>query len=171
MDGKERREVLLKRLAAATGPLTGTALARELSVSRQVIVGDIAILRAAGTEVYATPQGYLLPGMQMADVVRGTFACCHGRDRIGEELNIVVDNGGKLLDVIVEHPVYGEIRAQLMLSSRREVAEFLEQLAVCQAEPLYTVTGGIHLHTVEAPSMQVLEKICQELRQAGVLLD
>ena len=171
MDGKERREVLLKRLREAPEPLTGTALARELGVSRQVIVGDIAILRAAGTPVYATPQGYLLPDAPTAGTVNCTVACRHERERIEEELNIIVDNGGKVLDVSVEHPVYGEIKGQLMLTSRREVREFLERLATGRAEPLYTVTGGIHLHTLEAPSEQVLAKIRHELKLAGILLD
>ena len=171
MDGKERRELLLSKLRQATDPVTGTALARELGVSRQVIVADIAILRAAGEGVFATPQGYVLPGRQESGRVSGTLACRHERERIEEELYIIVDNGGKLLDVMVEHPVYGEIRASLMLSSRREVSAFLQRLEDSGATPLYTVTGGIHLHTVEAPSANVLEKIRGELRQVGILLD
>jgi hypothetical protein len=112
-----------------------------------------------------------LPDIRENEVVAGTFACRHDWNRMGDELNIVVDNGGRLLDVVVEHPVYGEIRAQLMLSSRREVQEFLARLTDSGAEPLYTVTSGIHLHHIEAPSISVLEKIRGELKQAGILLE
>lgn len=170
VDAKNRRNVLLTNLKKSDVPLTGTALARELGVSRQVIVGDIAILRAAGINIYATPQGYTLPQPCLQGTVVVTLACRHGRDRLAEELTIMIDNGAKVLDVIVEHPIYGELKANLMLASRRELADFLHKLDQ-GAEPLSAITGGVHLHTVEVPSQEVLAKIEAELRAQGILID
>jgi Predicted small molecule binding protein (contains 3H domain) len=169
MDAKERRNQLVAKLQATGTPVTGAALAQKLGVSRQVIVGDIAILRAAGLEIYATPQGYLLPAARLPSVQTAKIACHHGWDKLADELAIIVDNGGKVLDVIVEHPIYGELKANLMLSSRHDLAEFLHKLKSSGAEPLSVVTGGVHLHTVEAPSRQALDRIEKELEAAAIL--
>ena len=64
MDAKQRREEIAALLRGAKGPITGSDLAKRLHVSRQLIVGDIALLRTGGLEIYATPQGYLLPASQ-----------------------------------------------------------------------------------------------------------
>lgn len=168
MEARDRRRALLAKLKESDQPVTGTLLARELGVSRQVIVGDIAILRAAGEDILATPQGYTLPVRPSRQVITARIACRHGRENLQQELATIIDNGGKVVDVIVEHPVYGDIKANLMLASRRELAEFLEKLE--HAEPLSMITGGIHLHTVEVPSQDVLRRIEQELRDAGILV-
>lgn len=171
MEAKERREQIVLSLKCAGQPLTGTFLAKELGVSRQVIVGDIAILRASGIDIYATPQGYIiLPGAASTSVT-ARFACRHGAESMEVELAAIVDNGGRVLDVSVDHPVYGEIKANLMLASRRDLAEFLHKSAESGAVPLSLVTGGVHLHTVEAPSKDILQKIAIELKQLGILLD
>jgi transcriptional regulator of NAD metabolism len=169
MDAKERRNRLVEKLQKTGAPATGTALAHELGVSRQVIVGDIAILRAAGVEIYATPQGYLLPAARLPSAKTAKIACQHGWDKLADELAIIIDNGGKVLDVIVEHPIYGELKANLMLASRHDLAEFLHNLKNSGAEPLSAITGGVHLHTVEVPSPEVLARIEQELEQANIL--
>ena len=169
MDARERRERLLEKLRAAEEPLTGTLLAKELGVSRQVIVTDFAILRAAGNVIYATPQGYLLPLVESKSI-KATLACKHGQDELEEELSIIVDNGGKVLDVIVDHSLYGELKANLMLGSRREIGEFLHKLKDGKAEQLASITGGVHLHTIEIPSEQVLTKIKEELKSKGILM-
>jgi transcriptional regulator of NAD metabolism len=170
MDAKERRTTLVERLRSAGRPITGGALARELGVSRQVIVGDIAILRAAGLNIYATPQGYILPEPAKRHNVSATLPCKHGLDDLEQELTIIVDNGGKVLDVIVEHALYGELKGNLMLASRRDVADFVRKLRGSGAEPLCSITGGVHLHTVEAPSHDVLAQIKEELLKYGFLL-
>ncbi|MDF2500070.1 MAG: hypothetical protein K0Q77_784 [Anaerosporomusa subterranea] len=169
MDAKERRNQLVDKLKKTGTPATGSALAQELGVSRQVIVGDIAILRAAGVEIYATPQGYLLPTAKSQSVKTAKIACHHGWDKLTDELEIIVDNGGKVLDVIVEHPIYGELKANLMLASRRDIAEFLHNLKNSGAEPLSAITGGVHLHTIEVPSQKVLTRIEKELQEQNIL--
>lgn len=171
VDGKERRKQLAELLRQAKTPLAGGALAKQLKVSRQVIVGDIAILRAGGLEIYATPQGYVVPGLPELPVITAQLACRHGRDDMAEELAIIIDNGGKVLDVIVEHGVYGEIKANLMLASRRELAAFLTSIQDSSAEPLSAVTGGVHLHTVEVPSAAVLQEIQNQLKERGFLVE
>lgn len=171
VDGKERRKQLAELLRQAKTPLAGGALAKQLKVSRQVIVGDIAILRAGGLEIYATPQGYVVPSLPELPVITAQLACRHGRDDMAEELAIIIDNGGKVLDVIVEHGVYGEIKANLMLASRRELAAFLTAIQDSSAEPLSAVTGGVHLHTVEVPSAAVLQEIQNQLKERGFLVE
>lgn len=168
MKAAERRERILDILRRGE-PVTGSELARQLGVSRQVIVQDVAILRAGGSGILATPQGYLLPSFE--EGCRRTFACRHDLGGLEEELLIIVDNGGKVIDVVVEHPLYGELRGYLMLASRREVHEFISKLKNSGAKPLYTLTdNGVHLHTVVAASEAVLETIEQGLAEAGILL-
>ncbi|KKM12470.1 transcriptional regulator [Clostridiales bacterium PH28_bin88] len=164
----DRRKTILSMLTRGE-PVTGTELARRLGVSRQVIVQDIAVLRAGGSGILATPQGYLLPSPEGG--CRRTFACRHDLAGLETELLIMVDNGGKVLDVAVEHPLYGELRGYLMLASRRDVDDFINRLQSSGANPLYTLTGdGTHLHTVEAVNEAALEAIEQGLAAAGMLL-
>ncbi|MBP2626857.1 MAG: hypothetical protein H6Q68_1568 [Firmicutes bacterium] len=171
MDAKERRVKLLEKLKDAEGPLTGTWLAKEFNVSRQVIVGDFAILRAAGTAVYATPQGYVLPTVESSKTMRVKLACKHERENLEQELTIIIDNGGKVLDVVVEHPLYGELTANLMLASRRDLTDFLRKLDASHAEQLASITGGVHVHTVEVSDDETLSRIKDELRMKGILLN
>jgi transcriptional regulator of NAD metabolism len=171
MEAKERRDKIAELLQQSRQPITGTALAKKLGVSRQVIVGDIAILRAAGVDIYATPQGYVILQAAASTVISARLACRHDRDRIETELAVIIDNGGRVLDVSVEHPVYGEIKANLMLASRRDLAEFLLKLAQSGAAPLSLVTDGEHLHTIEVPTVEVLHKITAELKSLGILLE
>ena len=125
MEAQMRREKIARRLEQAEGPVSATALAKEFSVSRQIIVGDVALLRAAGLDIAATPRGYVLPAG--VGGLRFTVASNHASDRMEEELNAIVDQGGIVLDVIVEHPIYGQITAPLRMSSRFEVGQFVER--------------------------------------------
>lgn len=170
MSGKERRKQLLIILQTANEPLTGIVLARQLGVSRQVIVGDMAILRAMGIDIYATPQGYLILANKISSVVTVKLACRHGHGEMAEELRTIIEHGGKVLDVIVEHGVYGEIKANLMIGSRHDLDAFLVSIEASGAEPLSTITSGIHLHTVEAPSVEVIEIIKKRLKEQHILL-
>lgn len=164
---KRRREIL--DILRRSQPVTGAELAARLGVSRQVVVQDIALLRARGENILATPQGYLIP---QVPTVRGrvrTFVCRHGLPELEKELLIMVENGGRVLDVVVEHPVYGELSGMLLLSRREEVQAFAARLLASGAQPLASLTGGVHLHTVEAADEAALDRIEQELAAAGVL--
>ena len=111
MEAAAHRQAILDRLRTADRPVSASSLAAELNVSRQIIVGDIALLRAGGAEISATPRGYVLP--RATDGITRTIACRHTLEQTGTELDILVDNGCTVLDVIVEHPVYGAIRGDL----------------------------------------------------------
>ena len=144
-------------LSEQGGPVTGHELAERLGVSRQVVVQDCALLRAAGEDLMATPQGYLLPGRGPA--LKAVLACRHTRERTIEELTLMVDHGLKVLDVVVEHPLYGDLRGSLMLASRADVDDFARRMAG-DVTLLSELTGGVHLHTVEAPSQERLDRAC-----------
>ena len=169
MDAQERRQAIARRLEEASGPVSAAVLAREHSVSRQIIVGDIALLRAGGMDIAATPRGYVLPA-PAAGLVR-TLACRHRADQMEEELNAMVDQGCTVLDVIVEHPVYGQLTGQLQISSRYDVEQFLARVQAHDAAPLSMLTGGIHLHTLRCPDAAAGERACAALKAAGLLLD
>ena len=168
MNAAERRTQILQRLREADKPLSATALAGELSVSRQIIVGDVALLRAAGEEITATPRGYVLDRRGAGE--RYTVACRHRSEDMAQELNIMVDHGCVVEDVVVEHSVYGQLVGQLALSSRYDVAEFIRRVSESDAKPLSDLTGGIHLHTLRCPDRETLDRVTKALAQAGFLL-
>ncbi len=55
--GHESRNAILQSLRGAERPVSGTSLADAAGVSRQVIVQDIALLRADGHDIVATNRG------------------------------------------------------------------------------------------------------------------
>lgn len=167
-----RRRLLLDMLQQADQPVTGSYLAEHLGVSRQVIVQDVALLRAKGCRLLATPQGYIMERPSSPRLAR-TFATRHTRtsDDITRELNAIVDHGGTVLDVVVEHPLYGDLRGLLMLRSRYDVKKFVERLEASGAEPLLVLTEGIHLHTVEAADEADFQHIEKALADLGFLLE
>lgn len=171
LSSDKRRKEILEKLKESEEPLTGSDLAELMGVSRQVIVQDIALLRAEGKEIFATPQGYFLAKSRMPSKISRVYAVKHNFDRLEEELLLMVDLGGKVVDVIVEHPVYGEIKGNLMLSCRKDVYDFVQKLKSSQAKPLSSLTSGVHLHTVEAEKNEILEGIYEALKEKGLLLE
>ena len=169
MEAQMRREQIAKRLEQADGPVSATALAKEFSVSRQIIVGDVALLRAAGLDIAATPRGYVLPAG--VGGLRFTVASSHSREQMEKELNAIVDQGGTVLDVIVEHPIYGQITAPLRMSSRFEVGQFVERCRKEAAVPLSLLTDGVHLHTISCPDAACEQRIKAALRELDMLLE
>src|SRR3954470_13327373 len=113
MTGDRRREQLLRRLQDAGEPVAGGELASWLGVSRQVVVQDIAILRAAGAPILATSRGYLLPDSAACPLPRATLACRHTVEQTCDELYLIVDHGIRVVDVVIDHPLYGELRGNL----------------------------------------------------------
>lgn len=168
MEATSRRQAILDRLRTADRPVSASALAAGLNVSRQIIVGDIALLRAGGAEISATPRGYVLP--RATDGITRTIACRHTLAQTGQELDILVDNGCTVLDVIVEHPVYGQLTGQLQISSRYDVELFLARIRDSDAAPLSMLTGGLHLHTLCCPNEDAYTRACAALKAAGLLL-
>ena len=168
MTAAQRRTQILEYLREAAQPLSATALARTLSVSRQIIVGDVALLRAAGEAITATPRGYVLERPK-AGVVR-TVACLHSSQDMERELTLMVDQGCTVENVIVEHPVYGQLTGPLELSSRYDISEFIRKVNENSARPLSLLTDGIHLHTLRCPDEAAFRRVTAALDEAGFLV-
>ncbi|MBQ2782293.1 MAG: transcription repressor NadR [Oscillospiraceae bacterium] len=167
MTAIERRNAIYQVLSADT-PISATALAGRFGVTRQVVVGDIALLRAEGRSVIATPRGYIIP---VPDGFLRTIACVHNAAQTRDELNAMVDCGCTVIDVVVEHPVYGQLTAPLAISSRYDVEQFIEKMASASASPLSALTEGIHLHTLSCPDGQVFDHLRDKLREMGMLFE
>ncbi len=167
MSAEHRRETIIGTLKTAGVPVSGAELARQCQVSRQIIVQDISWLRAAGYQILSTTKGYLL---QDSPALTRTVQVQHTDEQIEDELNTIVDVGGAVLDVSVHHDIYGDLKAPLYVSSRRQVQEFLHSLKNRRANPLKNLTADIHCHTIEADSEQILTLIEQALQQKGYLL-
>jgi transcriptional regulator of NAD metabolism len=166
----KRRQRMIEWMRSHRGPVQGTEIAARFRVSRQCVVQDVAILRAGGTDILATPQGYRLP-KGASDSVRAILACRHTPERTEEELQILVDHGVHILDVMVEHPLYGELRGPLMIQSRADLQDFLDKIKCTKAMLLLSLTAGIHLHTVEASREEMIARARAELRARGFLLE
>ena len=170
MDAAARRSAIARTLSEAHGPVPAAALGERYGVSRQIVVGDIALLRAGGMEITATPRGYVL-GSGAETGERRTVAVCHGFDGLERELNIMVDNGCTVLDVVIEHAVYGQLTGELHLANRRDVREFMRRVNAEGAAPLSTLTAGIHTHTLLCEDEESYRRCVEDLRAAGMLLE
>lgn len=164
---KTRRDYLLKFLYDNQKPISGEKLAEKFDVTRQVIVQDIAILRASGKDIVSTNRGYYINEERTQKV----FKVKHSDKDINKELNAIVDLGGRVKDVIVHHKVYGEIKKDLNCSSRRDVKIFLEKMKEEKSKPLDVLTGGVHFHTVLADNEEVIEEIELVLKELGFLIE
>lgn len=168
MEGDVRRQELLHLISKSQKPISGTELAQQLHVSRQVIVQDVALLRASKYPIFATNRGYVM--LQDSDNhVTRVIKVKHNSHEIEEELNAIVDCGARVLDVTVEHEIYGVIRADLKVASRQEVKLFLKDLSDNLTKPLTDLTNGIHSHTIEAKSEEILDLVEQTLKEKGFL--
>lgn len=167
LSGTLRRQQMLDYLKKSSEPVSGSRLADVFQVSRQVVVQDIALLRAHKQEILSTNRGYLLTRETLS---RHVVKVCHQDGEIEQELNAVVDFGGCVVDVFIHHKVYGTLRAELMIRSRNQVREFLADLKSGKSSPLKNITSGYHYHTIEADSEEILKRIEQELDQLGFLV-
>ena len=169
MNAQQRRKEILNTLQQTTTPVSATALAQQLGVSRQIIVGDVALLRAGGMDIAATPRGYILPS-HAPGLIR-TLAARHHGDQMEAELNAIVDQGCTVIDVIVEHPIYGQISADLNIDSRFDAQEFVQRQRSANASQLCDLTGGLHLHMLRVPNEETFLRIVDGLRTLGILCE
>ncbi len=170
MNAAQRRELILKKLSDAQEPLSASALAASLGVSRQIVVGDVALLRAGGEHIDATPRGYQLHAVSRG--YTGILACIHStEEQLRAELYTVVDQGGVVVDVTVENSLYGELRGNLNVASRYDADNFLRHAATAPESLLSRMTGGVHLHTLHCPDSETFERIKQQLAQKGILYE
>lgn len=171
MNGSERRDLIMRSLRGATDPVSGRALADEAGVSRQAVVQDIALLRADGHDIVATNRGYVLRERDSSAVPTRLVKVHHTLDELGDELNTIVDMGGTVLNVMVNHRVYGAITASLDVRNRRDVERYLEGIRSGKSFPLMTVTSGYHFHRIAADSEQTLDEIEAALASKGYLAE
>ena len=168
MTGSDRRQEILKNIKESDRPVSGSKLAKDYEVSRQVIVQDIALLRASGYDIISTNRGYVLEGQTCAERV---FKVRHTDAQLETELCTIIDLGGQVKNVMVNHKVYGHIEAELGITSRRKVKEFLADIKSGKSTPLKNITSDYHYHTVTADSEETLDLIEDELRKLGFLVE
>lgn len=166
MNGEERRDSILKVLRESDGPVSGSRLAGMFSVSRQVIVQDIALIRASGPSIISTARGYILMESHRASRV---FKVVHTDEQVRDELQTIVDLGGSVEDVFIYHRVYGVIRGQLKLASRRDIDRYMEKISGGSSHLLKNTTSGYHYHTITADSEETLDLIQKALGEKGYL--
>lgn len=164
---KSRKEAILQFLRDSQTPVTGVALAKEFHVSRQVIVNDIALLRAQGETIVSTNKGYIVP--KEKKTYTRVFKNRHYNDQARQEYQIIVDRGGVVKDIFIYHHTYGIMRAELNLKSRHDIDVYLDNFSKGNSSPLENITDGYHYHTVEADSEETLDDIQKRLAEAGFL--
>ena len=165
------RATKLNLLQSQDSPLSGTALANEFHVSRQVIVQDIALMRAENHDILSTNRGYLYRREeQHTSLPKRVFFVRHSDEQVLEEFMTILDLGGKILDVVIEHEIYGQIRIDLLIETDQDARDFHKKMALSKDSPLMALTGDCHYHTVAAPSEKLLDLIKCELDHKGFLL-
>ena len=166
MSGEQRREQIIEIIKNSASPVSGTALAKMVNVSRQVVVQDIALIRANGVDVISTNRGYVIGD---SGKVSRVFKVHHTEAQVEEELNLFVDFGGIVKDVFVYHKVYNVLKADMNLKSRADVRKYLGELASGKSTLLMNVTSGYHYHTILADDEETLNLIQEELWAKGFL--
>lgn len=168
MHGAQRRKKIIDMIREADAPLSGGALGKATGVSRQVVVQDIALLRTEGYPILATARGYILESPRQA---LRRFKVYHTNEQTEQELNTIVDLGGCVEDVMVNHRIYGKISAPLQIKNRRDVQHFLDDIRTGKSSPLLNVTSGYHFHNILADSEEILDEIEAALREQGFLCE
>lgn len=169
MSAKKRRKDVLNILENQDKPISATKLADVFSVSRQIIVGDVALLRAEDNKIISTPRGYILENKLVDSGYTGKIVCFHTQEKAKEELYTIVDFGGKILDVEIDHDFYGELSGKLDISSRAEVDEFMKKISETKAKLLTELTDGVHIHTISTKDKETFMKIKQSLKEKNIL--
>ena len=164
--GHERREQIIEILKNSTEPVAGTELAKQLNVSRQIIVQDMALIRANGVEIISTNRGYIIHTPKQVSRV---FKVIHSDEQTEEELNLFVDLGAKVENVFVYHKVYNVIKANMNIKSRRDVSKYMDGITSGKSTNLMNLTSNYHYHTIVAEDKQTLDMIQEELQRRGFL--
>lgn len=168
LTGTQRRQEIVNQIKSSETPVPGKELARMYEVSRQVIVQDIALIRASGHDILSTNRGYIL---NAPSTVSRIFKVSHTDEQVEDELTSIVDLGGTVVNVMINHKLYGRIEAGLRLNSRRKVEEFMTGLRTGKSSPLKNITSNYHYHTIEADSEHTLDIIEKMLRKKGFLVE
>lgn len=170
-DGEQRRAETLKILKREKQPVSGTELAKLLGVSRQVVVQDIALLRAINKNIMSTNKGYVMfEPMTTEKKCNKAVQVRHTTEEVLDEFYTIVDLGGRVLNVVVEHDIYGQIAVDLIIANRQDAEDFYKKMKQSKVKPLKELTGDVHYHTIEADTEQILDAIEKELLRKGYLV-
>lgn len=168
MNASERRIEIMNMLSSADGYINATQLAENFGVTRQIIVSDIALLRANGNNIISTQHGYSVERIDKRGI-EFTVVCKHTLELVAEEFYAVVDNGGKVENVIVEHPLYGQISVELDIASRYDADDFVQRAKEARASQLSDLTGGVHVHTIYVKDSAAKDRIIAKLTELGII--
>ena len=169
MNGANRRRNILAELNSAMSAVSATTLATKFNVTRQIIVADIALLRAEGYKIRAEHRGYVIEKEDPNRIFKN-IVCQHSKSTLRDEFSIIVANGGRIVDIKVEHPLYGTMSANLGISSPRDIDHFIQKAIRSGASLLSELTNGYHTHTVSVATQEDFENICKQLSEIGILL-
>lgn len=167
MKADERRKAILNAISESKNAVSGGELSKQLQASRQIIVQDIAVLRAAGYDIMSTHEGYVLKSTPLKERI---FKLRHTGEQTEDELTTIVALGGTVVDVFVWHKVYGKVEATMNIFSNRSIEQFLSGIKSGKSTELMNITAGYHYHTVRAESEAVLDKIEQALTEKGYIV-
>jgi len=170
MEGEKRRKELLDILTDEKDAISGSKLAKKLNVSRQIIVQDIALLRATNKQILSTNKGYIIFHNETNTKTKRVMKVKHKNEEMLDELYTIVDAGGELINVVVEHPIYGQILVDLVVKNRKDAESFVLAVKKHKTKPLTELTDGVHFHTIEAANKEILDNIEKELLKKGYLI-
>lgn len=167
MTGTERRNFIINHIKGSKNPVPGKKLAELCAVSRQVIVQDMALIRTAGYDIISTNRGYIIQNGASSRI----FKVRHTDEQLEDELNAIVDLGGNVVNVMVNHKVYGQMEAPLGINSRKKVQDFVVTIKSGKSSPLKNITSNYHYHNVEAENEETLDLIEEMLKLKGFLVE
>ena len=99
-----RKQELLTLLKQSKEAINGQSLAEHFGVTRQIIVQDIALLRADGSQIISTNRGYIYKTSDDNSYAHRLFKVNHTVNNMEEELLAIVDNGGRIQNIMIDHP-------------------------------------------------------------------
>lgn len=170
MSSNDRREKLLQILKKSDEPVKGSDLSAELQVSRQVVVKDIALLRASGVEILATSNGYIIL-KKFKDEFKIKCKNHNSDEELYNELQTIIDLGGIVKDVIVEHPTYGVLKAELNVATNRDLKKFMQKAKTKEFRQLSVLSPTYHIHTIEVDDEEIIKEIKNELKEKNILFE
>lgn len=162
----ERRTAIANFLLAEDRAVSGSELSEKFGVSRQTIVQDITVLKGSGYDILSTHNGYMI---QQSPLKERVFKLRHTTEQTEDELSLIVNLGGTVVDVFVWHKVYGKVIAPLNIFSPLQVKQFIEGVRTGKSSELMNITGGYHYHTVRAESEEILNEIGKALDERGYI--
>ena len=167
MKSDDRISCILNRIKKSDSPISGSMLAKEFNVSRQIIVKDISNLKSRGNDIISTTKGYILNRKPMPERI---FKVVHSDEDTEKELTEIVKTGAIIENVFVWHKIYGKIEGPLNIKTQDDVREYIKTLKSGRSSPLKNVTNQYHYHLIKAETEEVLDNTEKMLQKLGYLV-